>query len=133
MLVYGKIDEEAIGEPHSDEWRCYRDSVVESLFSRFHIYHLYHEHGKDVKYNDEDGREECDCVFAFRVQNEWIFGFAGFNSAIDTKAHSSKINDAYALKNRAGYWAWNEDVSVMHVRSYSIFFFQDKKCIHSSK
>lgn len=122
VLVFGKIDEEAVGEPHSDEWRCYGDSVEEPPLSRFHIYDLYHEHGKDDEYDDEDGREECDCGFALRVQNEWIFGFAGFDSAIDTKAHPSKTNDAYALKNRAGYWAWNEDVSVVNVRSYSSVF-----------
>lgn len=117
VLVLGKIDDEAVGESDSDEWRCYGDSVEKSSFSGLHIYDLYHEHGKDDKNNDENSGKECNCGFALWVQNEWVFGFAGFDPAIDPKAHPGKTEDADALENHPGYWARNESVSVRHIRS----------------
>lgn len=131
VLVFGKIDDEAVGESNSDEWRCYGDSVEQSSFSGFHIYDLYHEHGKDDEDNDEDGCEQCNCGFALWVQNEWVFGFAGFDSAIYTKTHSSKTEDAYALENEPGYWAWNEIISVRI--SDLVRLCSEEKGIHSSK
>ena len=119
MLVLGKIHNQAVGEPDSDEWRCHGDRVEKSSFSRFHIYDLCHEHDKDDEHNDKDGREEGNCGFALWVQNEGGFRFAGFDSAIDTKTHPSKTEDAYALENRPWYWAGNEVVSVVHVRTDS--------------
>ena len=122
VLVFGKIDDEAVSESDSDEWRCHSNSVEKSSFSGFHIYDLNQEQSKDDEDNDEDGREECNCGFALWIQNERVFGFAGFDSTIDTKTHPSKTEDAYALENEPGYRAWNEVVSVLHVRSHSALF-----------
>ena len=126
VLIFGEIVEEAVSESHSDEWRCYGNSVEESSFSWFHIHDLDHKQGKDDEDNNEDGCEKCNCGLAFWVQNEWVCGFAGLDPAIDTKTHPGKTEDAYALENKPGYWARNEVVSVLHVRFDSALFKREK-------